>query len=912
MQLNCRGYHNNRHLLANTIVSENPDVVLLNDIGVLPPTRTVKHYGYTTRHTQGPHDGVAIMVKGNIRHEFMEHWINPHFLATKIYTHNNNSLIIATTYTRPDTYIPFADLNNLFNHNIPTYIIADMNALHPALGHTRHNRHGNQLHLLMTQKRLRFLGPYFNTTYTHRGSGRPDVAITNRFAGQFQHHIHPGKLCGSDHIPILLHVSTNPIAIPSTTHYNYKHADWEAFQETLQQTHITPNVHNQHHLTLDAHIENLHTQILQAADTHIPKRSYKIYYDFTPSPRSRRLITCYHNTFERNKHSHLRVGRTLEFLREHILHSLAIDHDEHWLHLVKQTQGNRTTNPTQFWNRINRLRGTDKQSFEYLNVNNVRIIDPAQVTAAFKDHWSQIFTPHAPAPFPAAADHIANITAHMNQQDISPEHLIRLHTLQQNNSLTTPIEENEVKRLLQRAPRRASGTSGISWAMARHLPHNIISTLTTIYNASLATGYFPRPYKKATTILLPKPNKNYHLPENYRPISLLEVLGKVFEKLVNHRLRIHLEQHNLLSDKQFGFRQLHSTEDALNTILAYLKVSYPTEKCAIVTKDVKQAFDTVWHLGLKYKICNNFQLPLITQKLLCSFLSDRKMRIRHKTSYSEYFTPSAGVPQGSSLSPTLYNMYTHDLPNPRHPGSLTIQYADDVTHLARSRTIDTLTNRLQAELSATSQWELKWLIHSHPQKTQVTYLTKKREAPRQIYLYPFLPNQAPIQITHTNKILGLTIDKNINLHQHVIQKAAMASKTLNSLYRFRDSDIKTKLHLYKALVQPHLTYCPLALSLTANSNLLKLQAVQNKALRLALDAKWYDFRTAESLHEDALIPPLNIILHHRILNQLEKYKLWHENTYTFIESLPRLRTYKNILDIDNHPPPNPIFTYRNR
>lgn len=80
-------------------------------------------------------------------------------------------------------------------------------------------------------------------------------------------------------------------------------------------------------------------------------------------------------------------------------------------------------------------------------------------------------------------------------------------------------------------------------------------------------------------------------------------------------------------------------------------------------------------------------------------------------------------------------------------------------------------------------------------------------------------------------------------------------------------------------------------------------------LYLVQDVKWYDFKTAKALQEDALIQPLSLTLHNRIFNQLEKYKTWHENTYTFIDSLPRPITYKNILDLESHPPPDPIYSY---
>ena len=423
--------------------------------------------------------------------------------------------------------------------------------------------------------------------------------------------------------------------------------------------------------------------------------------------------------------------------------------------------------------------------------------------------------------------------------------------------------------------------------MVRNLPPETISNLTKIFNASLASGYFPKTFKTSNITLIPKSGKSLHSPENYRPISLLEILGKTFERIISHRLRAHLESNELLSPCQFGFRGGASTEDALNSITAYLKFNTTHHfKTALVTKDVKKAFDTVWHTGLKHKSCNSYNLPPLTQRILCSFLKERLTRIRHQDIFSPFFSPRDGVSQGPVISPTLYNMYTSDLPPPYHNDSLTIQYADDVTQLSRARTSDILTDKIQRELTATSLWELKWRILSHPEKSKVTYFnTKRTNRPRQISLYHGFPNPVPIPISTHNKVLGLTIDNHLRFNIHITQKVAIAAKALSNLDRFRNSSTKTKLHLYKAFILPLLTYCPLALSLSAPTNFSKLQKIQNRAIRFTLGTKWSDFRTSLSLHEESNIPPLNITHYNRINKQLITFQERHTTTYNFINKL---------------------------
>lgn len=365
----------------------------------------------------------------------------------------------------------------------------------------------------------------------------------------------------------------------------------------------------------------------------------------------------------------------------------------------------------------------------------------------------------------------------------------------------------------------------------------------------------------------------------------------------------------MLTHKQFGFRPQRSTQDVLNIVTNYIHINKATGyKTALITKDVERAFDTVWHEGLRYKICTKFNFPRPLQKLLCNFLHNRKMQIRFCNHLSEKFRLNAGVPQGSVLSPTLFTMYTNDMPGPRHPHSLTLQYADDVTTLVRAYQFDFLSQRAQQEIDHVTQFELIWRIKTNPNKSQITYF-KHRRGPGRPYLPVYInrhsPNRTPIPIATNNTVLGVTFDNTFRIHKHVIQKAAIARKTLIELYRFRTANIKTKLHLYKALVRPQITYAPNTIALAAKTNTLKLQRVQNQALRWIYNTKWDDFQTSESLHQRANMPPLNIYLKTLGDKQIERLLLHHETYASFLDNLDRLNT--NIFHKINDPPPDPIY-----
>ncbi len=920
MQFNCRTYNSNRHIISLLLEEHSPDILLLNS--TLTDTK-IKHFGYTSRQSEHePHEGVAILIKSNIKHEFKTDHTFKHFLSAKIHT-QHGEMIICTTYARPDTQIPYTDLNNIFNNtHTPVILMADLNAKHRTFNHNTQNAHGQQLNALITHKRLHHLGPFFPTCYAPQGRNTPDTVITNTLALQYQHYISSGPLSGSDHIPITLHLSNNPLLIPTRSpQYQYKNADWESFKQTLSEQQYTLDLEHQPYDTIETTWTHLLNSIKTAADTHIPKNTYKLRYSFKPSLKTQRLLNCYRRRFEQNKHNYAPAQRDITTLRTHVIHSLQHDHDRHWAGLIEAAQEHRTTNPSKFWQGIARLRGTARPPFDYLLINNRKVTEPAEIAEHMQQHWETIFHPHPPTQHEPILEHINNVI-HETQRlhdHTTPDQFIDTNSLDPEHILTTPFTTAEVKQTLDTTKKKAPGDTNIGHQILKNLPHETIVAITYLYNTQIATGYFPKHFKTATAVMIPKPGKNHTDPQNYRPISLLEVLGKSFERLYNKRLRQHLEDEELLSYKQFGFRANHSTQSALNLIANYLHMNNKTKtyRTALITKDVQKAFDTVWHDGLRYKICSNFNLPIKSQKLLCNFLYERKMRIRFKDSLSDHFTLNAGVPQGSVLSPTLYIMYTNDLPDPIYTDSLTVQYADDVTQLIRQvGNVDDLTRKADRELKQVTHWELKWRIQTNAAKSNITYFNTKRHLqPHRIQINPYIQNPTPIPITLTNKVLGVTFDNKLTMRQHIESKRAIAGQALTSILRFRTASVKTKTHLYKALIRPLITYAPYIIQMSAETHKKKLQIIQNKSLRFINNTHWTEFATNEGLHETSNIPPLNIYWRHLGDRQVEKMLATHPHWQDYFNNIilpPRYRNNNNIhnpslFHIPQTPQPNPQY-----
>lgn len=398
---------------------------------------------------------------------------------------------------------------------------------------------------------------------------------------------------------------------------------------------------------------------------------------------------------------------------------------------------------------------------------------------------------------------------------------------------TTP---GTIQHLIKRLPnRKAPGEDTISNTALKNLPEKFVLLLTRIINGCLRLSYFPKPWKCATIITIPKSGKDLKTPSNYRPIALLSSMSKVFERVILHELNLSIGAK--IREEQFAFRREHSTTLQLTKLTDELcNHANNKETTAAIFLDVEKAFDRVWHEGLVHKI-HKLGAPLQITKTIQSFLTDRSFKVRVDNTLSSERPILAGVPQGSCLSPMLFSIYSNDIPvSDKARVSL---FADDTLFYTHDINPKRATIRLQNQINTASSWFDKWRLRINPQKTVAILFNRKMQDPQCILL-----KGIRINWSKTVKYLGVILDKRLSLGSHVKASIQNAHKIRGSLYtilnRKSPIPIKSKLTIFQLYVRSIISYAgPAWGSLISKTNWQKLESIQNIGHRVITGVPQY-------------------------------------------------------------------------
>lgn len=406
----------------------------------------------------------------------------------------------------------------------------------------------------------------------------------------------------------------------------------------------------------------------------------------------------------------------------------------------------------------------------------------------------------------------------------------RQHSIPQ--PVIQPVDVYEI--LISLDPNKATGPDGIGNRLLKESAVPIASPMSHLFNFCLSLGHFPDCWKVANVIPVYKKNDPL-LCTNYRPISLLPCISKVFEKLLFNHIFSFLKTHNLISKRQSGFTP---GDSAVNQLIAICNNLYKCidsgDEMIGVFLDLTKAFDKVWHAGLLYKMqCIGISGKRL--EILKSYLTERKQRVVLNGHKSEIKTLQAGVPQGSVLGPLLFLIFINDISEDL--SSESFLFADDTSlfeHIVNNN-IQIAAQKINCDLEIINKWAKRWLLIINPSKTVVMLFSRKR-SPSQ--LPAFLLGDYVLTSVKAHKHLGLILTSSLSWSEHIDSVISKSNQILGMTKRFKYKWSRMTLEVcYISFIRPILEYGNIIYDSCTQHDSNRLEAIQLDAARTITGAK---------------------------------------------------------------------------
>lgn len=509
-------------------------------------------------------------------------------------------------------------------------------------------------------------------------------------------------------------------------------------------------------------------------------------------------------------------------------------------------------NLKQTWKILNGLLGRDrKKPFpDCFNINGTVSSDFKTIANGFNNFFINI------------GPRLSNDIPHMN---VSPNHFLNNIPSPLNSIFLAPTDLNEVINICASLRTGASpGYDDIKPDVVKVVKHLIAYPLVHIFNLSISTGIVPDQLKFAKVVPIYKSGDS-DLCNNYRPISVLPVFSKVFERIIHKRLYNFITHYGLLHPSQFGFRNNYSSYMA---VVSHLDKGNHT---AGIFLDLSKAFDTISHDILITKL-HHYGIRGNALEWFRNYLTNRKQYVIYNNCKSDVGTVQCGVPQGSVLGPLLFIIFLNDIVYSSKSLSFFI-YADDTNAIMSNHDLDCLISSVNNELSNISIWFKVNKLSLNVNKTN--YMIFKNRHSSRLYnnIHICIDGIELTKVSQT-KFLGVIVDESLTWQNHNSYVTNIVSKYSGILFRLKHIlPCSTLFSLYNTLVLPHLYYCNIIWADSNNCNLNTILVKQKRIVRLCTNSAWLE-------HTPPLfsqLNTLNIYDIHKLIKSLFMYNYTTNN-----------------------------------
>ena len=810
VQWNCRSAINKKHDLIYIINKYDPFVIALSETWLKPEfCFKISKYSCIREDRRDGYGGVAILIKNSL----------PYSILT-LPSHSDDFSIVAISVKNicyVSIYVPHPssnilnEISNVFSFlPRPFLVLGDFNSHHQSWGCSTTNCYGVKLLEIIDTHNLCILNSGVPTrrTLPNEGLSAVDLSISTPNLASSVSWYPLSSTFGSDHFPLIIQLpfNNNETYIKRKTFRKYRltDANWEPYKKKIEhKIPSLPKICKGEEVKCAAALTRT---IQEVADKTFPLKnswSGKIpsppWWDkeCTEAIRKRKEMEKNYNknmTTENFQILSDTILSTRKFLKKKKLQG--------WRNFC--TSVSPDTPSSVVWSNIKRFR------------------------SAFNSSSSSALSPSLADQF---LDRLA--PSHVPQENL----LYSLPLLINDEpGLNSPFTLQELKGVLSNTKDSSPGEDEIPYAFISKLGDDALLYYLDLINCIMLTGNIPPSWKSQTIIPILKPNKNPSDACSYRPIALSPTLLKIAEHLIKNRLEWFIESKGLLANSQFGFRKGRGTMDSISILTTDIRLSFSRNEFLLSAfLDIEAAYDNVNLFTLKNKL-EELNIPIMLSNFIFNILYERSISLTLGDSTKLSRLLWKGLPQGSVLSPLLYNIYTYDLESSLNNTVRVLQYADDLLLYSSNHSIEKACTSLSLGLELLKSWLDTNSLQLSTSKSTVILFTKMRTPPQFNVLY----DNTPIPIKDQVKFLGVILDSKLTGVPHCDYVAAKCERNLNILRCLSGvwwgaHPFSLKL-LYNALIRSILDYGTFLLEPGNSTAFKKLDVIQSKALRLTTGA----------------------------------------------------------------------------
>jgi ribonuclease HI len=810
LQWNSRSAVSNRDDIIFLLKKHHVDVAGISESWFSTDT-VVSFPGYVCLRDDRPdgRGGAALLIKKNLHFSPLKIPPSP---GSQVVAAEILGIVIFSVYSAPRTSFNSDYWTRVVSNLSSSYILlADFNAHSPSWGSHFTDPAGRAILEFVDDQNLVVLndGQPTRLSLPNQNPSAVDVSLCSAVLASSLSWEISSDPYSSDHFPIHLSIRNNRIQLHKSElriGYKTKNADWSLFKDLLSSCSVAKRCIDCVEVLVDTFANDLSKSVIEAADASIPKQKTGVRKKSSPPWWDEECT----NMVKLRSDSIKKYKRYAS--QENFLSFRKIQAQTKKLLRKKKRRGwqdyctsiSPDTPISEVWSSIKKFRGS---------------LSPKPNPNKCSD-WVDSFVERLAPPYVPNESETVQVSSASQRE---------------NSFLSSKFSLDELVHAIQSSGDSSPGPDKIPYSFFRHFPPPFLLQLLKLFNQILECGSVPDTWKRQIIIPILKSGKDPSLGQSYRPIALSCCFLKILEKMIKARLEWFLETNNLLPQGQLGFRKGKSCLDNLSILITDAHIAKSKKEVMVACfMDVSSAYDNVL-LPVLFNKMVSLGVPDSICRLISNILCERLLLIETPVETIQR-TVCRGLPQGSSLSPILFNIYTQDLHFRIPPYCSLLQYADDFVVYCKDKLMSRAVNGMENALDLIQPWFSEAGLSLSPSKSQVVIFSNKHKIPDA----SIKCNKVLIPIRDSLKFLGMTIHRKLNWNMHIEETIQKCEKSINVLravsrvwWGAHPSSMRT---MYCALVRSHLDYGSFLMDPLPKYLSSKLERVQSKCLRLILGA----------------------------------------------------------------------------